>query len=75
MAVILPRLRRARPDAGVCGHRVPILVVSGSDGQGQSELRAFRLGATAYLAKPVEPLVLAEGIGQLIRSARPTADA
>lgn len=47
---------------------IPVLVVSGSEGQGRSEFRAMQLGATDYMRKPIELAELARRIEQLITS-------
>ena len=45
---------------------IPVLVISGSEGTGRSEFRAMRLGATGYMAKPIDVTDLARRIQDLI---------
>lgn len=58
---VIKRLRDS-----VAGRAVPIVVVSGSDGEGRSEFRAMRLGADVYMTKPIEAGNLAQEIQKLI---------
>ncbi|MEW6320135.1 MAG: response regulator [Acidobacteriota bacterium] len=63
-------IRRLRDSAR--GQRVPIVVVTGSDGEGRSEVRAMSLGANAYLAKPVDAANLARQIEQVLTARNET---
>ena len=49
---------------------IPVLVISGSEGTGRSEFRAMRLGATGYMAKPIDVTDLARRIQQLLSTSR-----
>lgn len=48
------------------GRDVPIVVMSGSGRSGQGEFRAMRLGADAYLAKPVDAAELTRRIERIV---------
>jgi DNA-binding response OmpR family regulator len=46
--------------------RIPVVVVSGGD-RSSSEVRALRLGANVYLAKPVDAAALADEVTRLLK--------
>ena len=60
-------IQRVRESAR--GRDIPILVVSGGEGAG--EFRAMKLGADAYLPKPIDAGELAERIEALVARAAP----
>lgn len=61
LAEALRRDRRTR--------RIPLVFLSGETDDAANEARAKKLGALAYLTKPVDPLVLASQIGDVLARA------
>ena len=57
----------------VAGQSVPILMITGMDDI-ESIQRAFKVGATDFVTKPVNPLILTERIRYMLRASRAFQD-
>ena len=56
----------------LAGRRLPVVVITGDD-NAESRERALRLGARAYLRKPVDDAILLDAIRTAIASAPPVS--
>jgi len=56
----------------LAGHRLPVVVITGDDSP-ESRERALKLGARAYLRKPVDDAILLDAIRTAIASVPPSA--
>jgi FixJ family two-component response regulator len=52
----------------LAGHRLPVVIITGDDSR-ESRERALKLGAKAYLRKPVDDAILLDAIRTAIGSA------